>query len=1066
MDITDKWLGEIGGWQAMKAARSLLGAGAVQVTERTPETVRGAVGQGKNRITSGLRFRSRSEVENLCTCLTARRDGRICEHALAVALASLNPEAAMPASGPAPTSRSAPSARPAPPIPASPTTGQWSVYLPESLLSPQNEPAMPAGARPHPSNWRGPTRPQSVFVKWEPTGTEGSTLNAWLAERGVARQSCPLQMPEAEWPPFLTALTDHPRVYLGRPGTPQARQIAVTDVTIRPLLQLEFKATGDPAEVELRVADALQWRWLTWSDRRGEMDSWLLHVEGSSLHPWPLLEAKEVRQAIRELFLTRKTEGIVRPLVWWIRHQKQLQTSFQIVTLEQRLIRYKVVPVPAPIHVHLSGNERRLKATLSSVFQGVRWNTGHINESFPFVDEHDESLFYTQNVTMENRALAHFRAIGFTVDPQESHVFHLQGERAITRFYASHLPALQEQFAVESDEQWQRATRDWLRIAPVLQPQATAPPVADSHGIDWLSASIDYRAADGFRLGRNDVLRLLRSGQVGVSGQRHQRYLIDTDQCEAFEESLRDIPLELTASGARFPSRYAGYLLPQTERQALAAITDQEMDLDRLKASLGDLGAQLRPYQLEGVAWLQQRMEAGQGALLADDMGLGKTLQSIAAIVLKLRQTAQPRPQALVICPKSLISNWAMEFQRFAPDVKVAAISGSQREKQFWLIHKVDVIITSYQLIVRDLQHYQKQPFGLVVMDEASFVRNPETETAKAIRALPFRCAIALSGTPVENGVRDLWSIFEIILPGYLGNRSHFQERFEKPMHAPENPAAGAAAQRLRRLIRPFFLRRSKSEVLTELPAKIEQVLWCEPSPAQAELYRRLLEEGREEIRLAKRRSGQQGARMTMLTLLLRLRQTCCDFRLTGVTDKTTEAFNLDDWSGKWPVLVEALNEAVASQSKVLIFSQFVANLQLLRDILDDLNFRYSYLDGATQDRAGAIAKFQNDPECVVFLISLKAGGYGLNLTQADRVFLLDPWWNPAVEAQAIDRAHRFGQTRSVNAYRLIMKGTVEERILELQNKKRNVIAAAIEDRAPMMTGLTDEDLNALLELD
>jgi SNF2 family DNA or RNA helicase len=254
-----------------------------------------------------------------------------------------------------------------------------------------------------------------------------------------------------------------------------------------------------------------------------------------------------------------------------------------------------------------------------------------------------------------------------------------------------------------------------------------------------------------------------------------------------------------------------------------------------------------------------------------------------------------------------------------------------------------------------------------------------------------------------------------------------------------------------------------KREVLKDLPEKIEQILWCEPSPAQAEVYRRVLEEGREEIKAARKRSGQGGAKMTMFTVLLRLRQTCCDLRLTGLQGDALAGLDADDLSGKWPMLNDKLDAILEADGKVLVFSQFVQYLKLVRAKLDEKQIDYGYIDGSSNDREAQVKKFQTDPARKVFLISLKAGGYGLNLTAADHVILLDPWWNPAVEAQAIDRAHRIGQQRVVTAYRLAMRGTVEERILALQQKKRGLIEATLDENAPLMTGLGEGELEELL---
>jgi SNF2 family DNA or RNA helicase len=317
----------------------------------------------------------------------------------------------------------------------------------------------------------------------------------------------------------------------------------------------------------------------------------------------------------------------------------------------------------------------------------------------------------------------------------------------------------------------------------------------------------------------------------------------------------------------------------------------------------------------------------------------------------------------------------------------------------------------------------------------------------------------------LENGVRDLWSIFQFALPGYLGNQKSFKERFESPIESGLSlPAGQAAAQRLQKLTQPYFLRRMKRQVLKDLPEKIEQVLWCVPSAAQAEFYRKILEEGREEIKAARRRSGQNGAKMTMFTVLLRLRQVCCDLRLTGIRPEALAGLEPDDLSGKWAALHDQVESALESGGKILVFSQFVQFLRLMRERFQAQKLDHAYLDGSSQDRSAQVERFQKDPNCRIFLISLKAGGYGLNLTAAGSVILADPWWNPAVESQAIDRAHRIGQQKVVNAYRLAIRGTVEERILKLQAQKRGLVEAALNDQAPMMEGLSEGELEELIQ--
>lgn len=418
----------------------------------------------------------------------------------------------------------------------------------------------------------------------------------------------------------------------------------------------------------------------------------------------------------------------------------------------------------------------------------------------------------------------------------------------------------------------------------------------------------------------------------------------------------------------------------------------------------------------------------------------------------------------LIVCPKSLTGNWRAEFEKFAPHLRVAVSQGSNRASLLSRLAEHDVIITTYQLAVRDQDILQKQPWQLLLLDEASYIRNPDTDAAKALRSLKAHARLALTGTPVENSTRDLWSIYQFALPGYLGSRDNFKERFEQPIqNGLDSPAGLAASDRLKKLLRPYFLRRAKREVLKDLPEKIEQVLWCEPSAAQAEVYRRVLEEGREEIKAARKRSGQGGAKMTMFTVLLRLRQTCCDLRLTGLTGDALKGLEPDDLSGKWPMLQDKLDAILDSGGKVLIFSQFVQYLKLVRAKLDADSIDYGYIDGSSNDREAQVKAFQTDPKRKIFLISLKAGGYGLNLTAADHVILLDPWWNPAVEAQAIDRAHRIGQQRVVTAYRLALRGTVEERILSLQAKKRGLIEATLDEHSPLMAGLRENELEDLI---
>jgi SNF2 family DNA or RNA helicase len=386
----------------------------------------------------------------------------------------------------------------------------------------------------------------------------------------------------------------------------------------------------------------------------------------------------------------------------------------------------------------------------------------------------------------------------------------------------------------------------------------------------------------------------------------------------------------------------------------------------------------------------------------------------------------------------------------------VLCIQGANRQTLFQKIQDSDLVITSYPLLRRDIDLYRGIRFTTAILDEAQHIKNPDTQNAQAAVAIRADNRFVLTGTPMENSVRDLWSIMNYLMPGYLGSRLDFRERYEQPMVRDNSEEV---RNRLAKRLRPFMLRRLKKNVLTELPEKIEHVAYCQLTKQQAEVYGMLLRSAKTEIERVSSEKGQGQARMVMLTALLRLRQACCDLRLLGIPNVDAETA-----SGKIDLLDELLQEAIDGGHRILIFSQFVSMLKILRERLEAAAVNFCYLDGQTKDRAAVVDRFQQDAGIPVFLISLKAGGVGLNLTAADTIIHFDPWWNPAVEAQATDRAHRIGQKRVVASYKLIAQDTVEEKILNLQRKKREMIDAMVESDEPLMTGLTPEELQSLLD--
>ena len=454
----------------------------------------------------------------------------------------------------------------------------------------------------------------------------------------------------------------------------------------------------------------------------------------------------------------------------------------------------------------------------------------------------------------------------------------------------------------------------------------------------------------------------------------------------------------------------------------------------------------LRDYQCEGLGWMEFLREFGFGGCLADDMGVGKTAQVLAA--LESRRT-EGRGPSLVVAPKSLMFNWRAEAQRFTPQLRVLEHTGLARDTS--LIAQHDLVLTTYGTLLRDAAQLAEMEFDYVVLDEAQAVKNSATASAKAVRLLRGKHRLALSGTPVENHLGELWSLFEFLNPGMLGEA----KVLNMAGGLARNP--GEDARRiLAHALRPFILRRTKQQVARELPEKTEQTIYCELEGPQRKQYDELRRHFRETLLARVQSQGMGKSKMHVLEALLRLRQAACHPGLLDVNRSGEPSAKLD-------VLMDQLEELRQEGHKALVFSQFTSLLAIVRSRLDDAGVRYEYLDGATRNRGAHVDAFQNDAECGLFLISLKAGGLGLNLTAAEYVFLLDPWWNPAVEAQAVDRAHRIGQTRPVFAYRLIARDTVEEKVLELQKTKRELADAILGEDNSLIRDLKREDLELLL---
>jgi len=487
-------------------------------------------------------------------------------------------------------------------------------------------------------------------------------------------------------------------------------------------------------------------------------------------------------------------------------------------------------------------------------------------------------------------------------------------------------------------------------------------------------------------------------------------------------------------------------------RERIAAAIRSPREGAAVGPTLLGLRAELRPYQQVGVEFLQWIRETGMGGVLADDMGLGKTLQTIAHLVIE-KQSGRMRQPALVVAPTSLVGNWRRELKKFAPGLRVLELRGADRHRRRIDIPEHDVVLTSYPLVVRDREHFIGVQFHAVIADEAQTIKNVRSQVHQAVKSLDANHRISLTGTPIENNLEELWAQFDLLVPGLLGDAARFRTTFRHPIERDGNQRR---LESLRERIAPFVLRRMKDTVATELPPKTEIVHTVELAGGQRDLYEGIRIAGHAAVRSAVRQRGMAAATIDILGALMKLRQVCCDPRLVRV-----DAARRVEESTKLQALSDMVEQQLAQGRRILVFSQFATMLGLIGDRLGQLGIRYALLTGATADRDAAVDGFQSG-RADVFLISLKAGGTGLNLTRADTVIHYDPWWNPAAQAQATDRAHRIGQLNPVFVYRLIVAGSVEERMMRLQQRKQSLADALLGDGAGKTTAWSERDVDDL----
>ncbi|MFT5525454.1 MAG: superfamily II DNA or RNA helicase [Pirellulaceae bacterium] len=637
------------------------------------------------------------------------------------------------------------------------------------------------------------------------------------------------------------------------------------------------------------------------------------------------------------------------------------------------------------------------------------------------------------------------------------------GCRPLSENNAFSHPDMDVQFSPKllSDLTRELLLRDWVVTADGTKVrQAGALQLRVRTELDWFELDGDFDF-DGVKATLPELLKAVKKGDGvvqlsdGSEGMLPEEWL----KQNGFLFALADTE----AGGLRFSTSQAALLDALLACQTHVTVDAKFRQYQEKLMSFNGVAAkeppatfigELRDYQKEGLGWLDFLREFGLGGCLADDMGLGKTIQVLGLLderrTRRKKNGEEDRSPSIVIVPRSLVFNWQREAERFTPNLKILDHTGPDRQTDMTVFSNYDVILTTYGTLRRDIVQLREMRFDYAILDEAQAIKNSSSQASKACRLLQADQRLAMTGTPVENRLEELWSLFEFLNPGMLGRASSFGELTKA------RTAGDTQVSVLGRALRPYILRRTKSQVLTELPAKTELTIYCEMGTEQRKMYDELREFYRVNLSKTVEEQGLNRSKIHVLEALLRLRQAACHPALVNKDRK-------DLSSAKMDVLMEHVKEVVAEGHKALVFSQFTSLLALVKDCMDEQGITYEYLDGRTRNREQRVQHFQEDPECKLFLISLKAGGYGLNLTAAEYVFMLDPWWNPAVEAQAIDRVHRIGQEKPVFAYRMICRDTVEEKILELQHEKRQLADAIVSADNNLIRDLTFEDLQLLL---
>lgn len=1054
--LTREFLIEIAGWRTFQEGKVLFEGSKVVSHSLEGSLLSGVVYAGTSTVNARLKLGKRvADTENLCSCRQAREYGTICPHVIALGLSAIKLNGNGSHSLLATKSHSIKGNAPA-------ENSQLKIPKLLCVSTAEAQPGMkhleirvllPLEFR---QSWK--SGEMRIMLEALVDGGDPVMLDAVSRDQTYSvfdsdykllqavEEVCQGEAPgmfslkSDRFTDFFSSLVDHSNIWLGKKS-----QINVLRAGQPLKIQLDMLPNGD-IRIHLEAPAQTQ----------GE----IFYAPGSA---WRFYDEKlELLGVLPPAYRLLKEGDVVLPRNAVGRFFQQelplLERQMNVITSENcRNLRFQ--RIEPHIRVTLDGLLMGLNCKMEAVYgntsyplQALSGGNGRLALDW-IPDPTDPANYFARDDAAERAAQKELILCGFQPGQRNTELYTLASEPKVGAFLANVLPRWQAKWEVVTSSRM----ADFVAKCDFIQPEVRI----SSSGQDWLSIDVDFRSTSGFvNLSRTEVQTLLQKGVSHYRSPNGRIALLPAQSVQQFQEVLFDCHVQADGTGWKADRRHASYITGVL-RQENWKITSPEELAEREFQSFAEIEppeqvrATLRVYQKTGVSWLHYLAQNQLGGILADEMGLGKTLQTLTFLQHRKNLKLSVGP-TLIICPTSLVFNWLTEARRFTPNLSVLVLSGSGRKDFFSKLENYDVVITSYALLRRDIAELQKAQFDCVILDEAQNIKNRASQNAQSAKALNAKCQLVLTGTPIENSLFDLWSIFDFLMPNYLGPASEFRERYELPI---TKTGDAPTLARLRQRIQPFVLRRTKAEVASDLPAKLEEITYCDLTDEQKSVYQAILEQSRREVFEHTGKQGDGRDKLAVLTALTRLRQVCCHLKLLPGIEK-----EWGDPSTKMNYFFEVLDAIISGNHRVLVFSQFVSLLRLIEEEIKSRKIDYCYLDGATVDRQAQIERFQNNSNIPIFLISLKAGGTGLNLTEADTVIHFDPWWNPAVEDQATARAHRMGQSRVVTSYKLIARGTVEEKIIQLQQKKKEIISSTIVNEEAFIHSLTMEDLQHLLD--